>query len=59
MRRKEGKGIIRTKKESIICKCKKKIIPMVSGAAMACSLMTTNCFAVDTSVVTKPMDAEY
>lgn len=56
MRRKEKKGTMRTKKESIFCKCTKKIIPMVSGVAMACSLMTTTCFAADTSVVTQPLD---
>ncbi len=56
MKRNEKKGTRKTNKESIFTKCKKRIVPMVSGTAMACSFMATTCFAADTSVVTKPLD---
>ena len=45
-----------SKKEGIFTKAKKRLMPAVSGAIMAFSLMSTQVFAADTSAVTAPLD---
>jgi len=57
MRRNEIKNATtESKKEGFFTRAKKRLIPAVSGAIMACSLMSTQVFAADTSAVTAPLD---
>ena len=57
MRKNEIKKVTTvSKKEGFFTKVRKRLVPAVSGAIMACNLMSTQVFAADTSAVTAPLD---
>ena len=58
MGKKENRTIPSTKREGFVIREKKKLMPIVSGVLMACSLMSIQVMAAtDTSSVTAPLDS--